>query len=231
MEPLILVVDDELELAELLRDYFEREHCRVSISVDGKEALEMFRQQKPQLVVLDVMLPSLDGMEVCRAMRAESNVPIIMLSAKKAEVDKILGLGLGADDYVSKPFSPGEVVARVKAQLRRSAMASERDDTGILRFGDLEIDCKGYMARLAGKTVAFSAKEFEVLRFFAQHPSQALSREQIFENVWGYGEYGDLNTVTVHVKKIREKIEAEPSSPQYIKTVWGVGYRFDGGAK
>lgn len=228
----IMVVDDELELAELIKDYLEEEKYSVIISTDGKEAIELFRLHRPQLVVLDIMLPGLDGMEVCRTLRSESNVPIIMLSAKKAEVDKIISLGLGADDYVVKPFSPGEVVARVKAQLRRYNMLSHSDNQKeLLKFGELEIDQKGYTVRISGSPIDFSAKEFEVLRFFALHPEQVLTREQVFENVWGFSEFGDLNTVTVHIKKIREKIESDLSNPQYIKTVWGVGYRFDGGKK
>jgi len=223
--------DDELELAELIKDYLEEEKYSVIISTDGKEAIELFRLHQPQLVVLDIMLPGLDGMEVCRTLRSESNVPIIMLSAKKTEVDKILGLGLGADDYVVKPFSPSEVVARVKAQLRRYNMLSPSDHKDLLGFGELEIDMKGYMVRNNGISIEFSAKEFEVLRFLALHAGQVLTREQVFENVWGYNEFGDLNTVTVHIKKIREKIESDLSNPQYIKTVWGVGYRFDGGKK
>lgn len=228
----IMVVDDELELAELIKDYLEEEKYSVVISTNGKEAIELFRLHQPQLVVLDIMLPGLDGMEVCRTLRSESNVPIIMLSAKKAEVDKILGLGLGADDYVVKPFSPGEVIARVKAQLRRYNMLSHSDNQKeFLRFGELEVDLKGYTVRLSGISIEFSAKEFEVLRFLVLHPGQVLTREQVFENVWGYNEFGDLNTVTVHIKKIREKIESDLSNPQYIKTVWGVGYRFDGGER
>lgn len=225
----IMVVDDEPELAELIKDYLEEEKYSVIICYDGKEAVEQFRLHQPHLVVLDIMLPNLDGMEVCRIIRSESIIPIIMLSAKKAEVDKILGLGLGADDYVVKPFSPGEVVARVKAQLRRCMLLTPpSEQKQILIHGDLEIDPKAYTVKLRDVIVEFSAKEFEVLRFFATHPGQVLTREQLFENVWGYNEYGDLNTVTVHIKKIREKIENNPSSPQYIKTVWGVGYRFDG---
>lgn len=228
----IMVVDDELELAELIKDYLEEERYSVIISTDGREAVEMFRAYQPELVVLDIMLPGLDGMEVCRTIRSESNVPIIMLSAKKTDVDKILGLGLGADDYVVKPFSPGEVVARVKAQLRRYNMLSSADvPKEILRFGELELDLKGYTVTRNGKQTEFSAKEFELLRLFALHPGQVLTREQIFENVWGFNSIGDLNTVTVHIKKVREKIEKDLSAPQYIKTVWGVGYRFDGGKK
>jgi DNA-binding response OmpR family regulator len=154
-----------------------------------------------------------------------------MLSAKKSDVDKILGLGLGADDYVVKPFSPGEVVARVKAQLRRHTLLSrEEPSKDVLRFGELEIDLKGYVVSLNGKMIDMTVKEFEVLRLLSLHPGQVLTREQIFENVWGFGGFGDLNTVTVHIKKVREKIERDPASPKYIKTVWGVGYRFDRGA-
>lgn len=226
----IMVVDDELELAELIKDYLEEERYNVLISADGKEAIEMFRTHQPNLVVLDIMLPGVDGMEVCRTIRSESRVPIIMLSAKKTDVDKILSLGLGADDYVVKPFSPGEVVARIKAQLRRYNMLSSDDEPkDRLRWDKMEIDLKGYTVTMNGKPIEFSAKEFEVLRLFALHPGQVLTREQIFENIWGFNRFGDLNTVTVHIKKVRKKIEINPSNPQYIKTVWGVGYRFDGG--
>ena len=228
----IMVVDDELEIAELIKDYLEEEQYEVIIANDGKEALDLFRQHQLQLIVLDIMLPGLSGLEVCRIIRAESSVPIIMLSAKKEEVDKILGLGLGADDYIVKPFSPKEVVARIKAQLRRSYLLSlPANKPDVLKYDNLEIDLKAYDVRLYHKPVEFTAKEFEVLRFFSLHPNQVLTREQIFEGVWGFNEYGDLNTVTVHIKKLREKIEADPSNPRYIKTVWGVGYKFDEGQK
>lgn len=228
----IMVVDDELEIAELIKDYLEAEQYDVIISTDGKECLKLFREYQPQLIVLDIMLPGLDGMEVCRTIRAESSIPIIMLSAKKAEVDKILGLGLGADDYVVKPFSPGEVVARVKAQLRRYNQLSAPADKGDIRtFQNLEIDLKAYTVKLTGKYVDFTTKEFEMLRFLVLHANQVLTRQQIYENVWGVNEYGDLNTVTIHIKKIREKIEADISTPQFIKTVWGVGYKFGGSEK
>ena len=228
----ILIVDDEKEIAELLKDYLEEEQYDVIMCSDGEQAVDIFRKTQPQLIILDIMLPKLNGMEVCRIIRSESSVPIIMLSAKKSEVDKILGLGLGADDYVVKPFSPGEVVARVKAQLRRyNQLMQPPEKQDILKYGGLELNLKAYEVALKGKCINLSAKEFEVLSFFALHPNQVLTREQIFENVWGYEEYGDMNTVTVHIKKIREKLEEEPSNPQYIKTVWGVGYKFDGGKK
>ena len=226
----VMVVDDDPEIAELIRDYLEAERFEVILSFDGKDCLRLFREYRPQLVVLDVMLPGLDGMEVCRTIRAESNIPIIMLSAKKSEVDKILGLGLGADDYVVKPFSPGEVVARVKAQLRRYRHLSapeSRADT--LAFRDLEIDLKAYTVRRRGRIVPLTTREFEVLRFMALHPNQVLTRQQIYDNVWGVNEYGDLGTVTIHIKKIREKIEDDASNPRFITTVWGVGYKFEGG--
>lgn len=228
----IMVVDDELEIAELIKDYLEAEQYDVIISTDGKECLKLFRAYQPQLIVLDIMLPGLDGMEVCRTIRAESAIPVIMLSAKKTEIDKILGLGLGADDYVVKPFSPGEVVARVKAQLRRYNQLSAPADKGDIRtFQNLEIDLKAYTVKLNGNDVDFTAKEFEALRFLVLHPNQVLTRQQIYENVWGVNEYGDLNTVTIHIKKIREKIEGDISAPKFIKTVRGVGYKFGGNGK
>ncbi len=228
----VMVVDDELEIAELIRDYLEAEQYDVIISTDGKECLKLFKEYQPQLIVLDIMLPSLDGMEVCRIIRAESTIPIIMLSAKKTEVDKILGLGLGADDYVVKPFSPGEVVARVKAQLRRyNHLSTPMHEGDIVSFQNLVIDLKAYSVKLNGNYVDFTAKEFEVLRFLALHPNQVLTRQQIYENVWGVNEYGDLNTVTIHIKKIREKIEDDIATPEFIETVRGVGYKFGGNRK
>lgn len=228
----IMVVDDELEIAELIKDYLEEEQYDVIISTDGKECIKLFREYQPQLIVLDIMLPGLDGMEVCRTIRAESSIPIIMLSAKKTEVDKILGLGLGADDYVVKPFSPGEVVARVKAQLRRyNQFSVPADKSDVLSFQNLKINLQAYSVELNDKYVDFTTKEFEVLRFLALHANQVLTRQQIYENVWGFNEYGDLNTVTIHIKKIREKIEDDISVPQFIKTIWGVGYKFGGSGK
>lgn len=226
----ILIVEDEQEIAELLKDYLEIERYEVIISRDGEEALQHFRQFHPKLVILDIMLPKLDGMEVCRSIRAESDVPIIMLSAKKRDSDKILGLGLGADDYVVKPFSPSEIVARVKAQFRRfHGLTTPAKLPNLIVYPGLELDLGAYEVRVRNKTVHFSAKEFEVLRFLAVHPNQVFTRGQIFDSAWGNNEYGDLNTVTVHVKKIREKIELDPARPQYILTVRGIGYKFHGG--
>ncbi|WP_432408752.1 response regulator [Wukongibacter sp. M2B1] len=231
LENRILVVDDEIEICELIRDYLRREGFEVILAHDGKQALEYYRQHSPLLMILDVMLPKLDGMEVCRIVRAESSIPIIMLSAKKSDIDKILGLGLGADDYISKPFSTRELVARVKANIRRYTMLSSNKDSNdhLLRYGSLKIDKKGYNVYIDGENVDLAAKEFEVLLLLALHPHQVFTREKIFERIWGYNEFGDISTITVHIRKIREKIEKNPSSPKYIRTVWGVGYKFTGG--
>ncbi|MCM3492095.1 response regulator transcription factor [Paenibacillus lactis] len=228
----IMIVEDEKEIADLLKDYLVEEHFEVIVASDGLEAVRLFRETRPQLMILDIMLPHLNGIEVCRTIRSESSIPIIMLSAKKSDVDKILGLGIGADDYVVKPFSPGEVIARVRAQLRRvNQLSSPMPPSDIIRHKDLELNLKAYEVSVRNQPVQCSAKEFEVLRFLVLHPNQVLTREQIFQNVWGFEERGDLNTVTVHIKKIREKIERDPANPTLIKTVWGVGYKLDGGLR
>ncbi|MBB6672483.1 response regulator transcription factor [Cohnella nanjingensis] len=225
----ILVVEDEPEIAELLKDYLEAERYEAILCKDGEEALRTFRSSKPQLVILDIMLPRMDGFEVCRVLRSESDVPILMLSAKKRDTDKILGLGFGADDYVVKPFSPGEVIARVKAQLRRqSRLSVAGEQAERIEYPGLELNLRAYEVHVRNRLIHFSAREFEVLRFLASHPNRVMTREQIFGSVWGMDEFGDMNTVTVHVKKIREKIEIDPANPTYIKTVWGIGYKFDG---
>lgn len=195
--------------------------------------MNKFREYKPQLVILDIMLPKVDGMEVCRSIRTESRIPIIMLSAKNGDIDKILSLGLGADDYMTKPFSPAELIARAKAHLRRYTQFSENsyDKNEILDFGDLIINNSSYTVSYKGKNVVLAAKEFELLSFMAQNPYQVFTKEQLYEKIWGFNDYGDINTVTVHIRKIREKIEENPASPGYIKTVWGVGYKFEGALK
>jgi len=231
LEKKILVVDDEIEICELIRDYLQKEGFDVILAHNGEQGLNYYREYNPLLIILDVMLPKLDGMEICRIVRAESSIPIVMLSAKKSDVDKILGLGLGADDYISKPFSPRELVARVKAHIRRYTMLSSKNNLNdhLLKYDNLEIDKKGYNVYVDGKRIDLATKEFEVLLFLALHPHQVFTREQIFEKIWGYNEFGDISTITVHIRKIREKIEKNPSSPDFIKTVWGVGYKFTGG--
>lgn len=225
----VLIVDDEVELADIIGDYLEVEGFKISKAYDGKQALIKFKEFDPQLVILDIMLPHIDGMEVCRIIRAKSTVPVLMLSSKNNEIDKILGLGLGADDYITKPFSPGEVVARVKAQLRRyTQLSSQNVNAELIEYGDIVIDDKSYTVKIKNKPIELAVKEFEILSYMAKHPKQVFTREQLFNQIWGFGEYGDINTVTVHIRKIREKIEDNPSTPRYIKTVWGVGYKFDG---
>lgn len=223
----ILIVEDEPELAEILQDYLQAEGFTTCIASDGEDGLKKYLSFSPHLVILDIMMPKLDGMEVCRILRAQSSVPILFLSSKGGDIDKILGLGLGADDYITKPFSPGEVVARVKAQLRRFMRLSASTSQS-LSFGDLQIDISSHSVRLNNSRIELTAKEFELLVYLARHPHQVFSREQLFNQIWGYDDFGDINTVTVHIRRLREKIEADPSQPKLIQTVWGVGYRFSG---
>ncbi|MBT2642949.1 response regulator transcription factor [Bacillus sp. ISL-41] len=231
-EDLILIVEDEREIAELVRDYLEAEGFRSILAFDGLDGLNQFNEHQPAVAVLDVMLPKMDGIELCRRIRAESNIPIIIMSAKKSDTDKIIGLGIGADDYVTKPFSPGELVARIKAQLRRfKHLSVQKEPENVIRFPGLEINLKEYTVFSAGNQVELSAKEFQLLAFMASNKGQVFTKEQLLENVWGYQHVGDTNTITVYVRKLREKIELDPSEPQYIKTVWGIGYKFDGGSR
>lgn len=223
----VLIIEDTGELADILRDYLEAEGFRPLIAADGLSGLDLFQTRKPDLVILDLMLPDIDGLEICRRLRALSNIPILILSAKSSDVDKIIGLGLGADDYIGKPFSPGEVVARVKAQLRRYHRMSPEPETQLLCFGSLIIDEKSHVVSVAGKNVDLPAKAFALLSFLANNPRQVFSREQLYRQIWGIDDYADINTITVHIRKIREKIESDPNNPLYILTVWGVGYKFN----
>jgi DNA-binding response OmpR family regulator len=221
----ILVVDDEPIVTEVIERYLRREGYEVKVAADGPRGLELARAIAPDLVVLDVMLPKLDGLEVCRILRAEGNIPIILLTARGEESDRILGLGLGADDYVVKPFSPGELVARIKAVLRR-ARATPAADAGALRFGDLRIVPRQRVVEVSGKSVELTAKEFDLLHFLASNANQVFTREQLLDQVWDYEYVGDASTVTVHVRRLREKVESDPVRPRWVKTVWGVGYKF-----
>jgi DNA-binding response OmpR family regulator len=221
----ILIVDDEPIVTEVIERYLRREGYDVKLAADGPRGLELARSIAPDLVVLDVMLPKLDGLEVCRILRAEGNIPIILLTARGEESDRILGLGLGADDYVVKPFSPGELVARIKAVLRR-ARATPAADAGALRFGDLRIVPRQRLVEVSGKSVDLTAKEFDLLHFLASNANQVFTREQLLDQVWDYEYVGDASTVTVHVRRLREKVESDPVRPRWVKTVWGVGYKF-----
>lgn len=223
----ILVVDDDPTISEVVARYLEVEGYDVDVALDGADALARARAHYPDLVVLDLMLPQIDGLEVCRQLRAQGSVPIIMLTAKGEETDKLIGLSLGADDYMTKPFSPKELVARVKAVLRRGpSLVGHEGET--LRFQDLSISPKTRQVIARGQEVDLTAKEFDLLCFFAQHPLQVFSRGQLLNDVWDYSYAGDTSTVTVHIRRLREKIEADPARPRYILTVWGVGYKFDG---
>ncbi|MFA9559006.1 response regulator transcription factor [Evansella sp. AB-rgal1] len=227
----ILIIEDEKEIGELVRDYLLVHGYEVVLAQDGEEGLQEFTNRQPALVVLDVMLPKKSGIDVCREIRGVSHVPIIMMSAKKSETDKIIGLGIGADDYIAKPFSPGELVARMKAQLRRFhdfSVSKSVETEDMITEENLKIDAKGYNVTVSGRKVELSAKEFQLLYFMAKNKGQVFSKEQLFDRIWGYDSYGDMNAVTVYIRKIREKIEETPSQPKFIVTVWGVGYKFVG---
>jgi two-component system response regulator ResD len=219
----VLVVDDEPTIGEVVSAYLERAGYETRVAADGLEAIAAVAERRPDLIVLDLMLPGLDGLEVMRRVRDRSTA-IILLTAKGEESDRVIGLRLGADDYVVKPFSPAELVARVDAVLRRvDTVASNQP---VLRFDALEVDPGARQARLAGEPVALTAREFELLLFLAQHAGQAFTREQLMDHVWQYAFYTDTSTVTVHIRRLRTKLERDPEAPRWIETVWGVGYRF-----
>lgn len=222
----ILIVEDDLQIQTLIRDYVNASGYVAITASDGEEAMAKFESEKPNLALLDIILPKIDGFELCRKFRNESNIPIIMLSSKKEDTDKVLALGLGVDDYIEKPFSPRVLVAKIQSQFRRVNQLSGTPVSDTIKIRDLEIDIKARTVKVRGSEIPFSVKEFEILHYMMVNKNQALSREKIFDEIWGYNEYGDINTVTVHVRKIREKIESNPSEPDYIETVWGIGYKF-----
>jgi two-component system alkaline phosphatase synthesis response regulator PhoP len=219
----ILVVDDEARIVKLVRDYLARAGFRVIDARDGEAALTLARLEQPDLIVLDLMLPEVDGLDVCRRLRRESGVPIIMLTARVEEADRIVGLELGADDYVTKPFSPGELVARVRATLRRAS--GEVGPATVVRAGEIELDTAALMATVAGEPVELTATEFQLLLAMARQPGRIFSREQLLEAMHGVAYDGYDRSVDSHVKNIRRKIETDPRQPRYIQTVYGVGYR------
>jgi DNA-binding response OmpR family regulator len=226
----ILVVDDDVNVSEVVERYLRREGFEVETVADGRLAVDRALAEPPDLVVLDLMLPGLDGLEVCRRLRALAPVPVIMLTARGDESDRVIGLELGADDYVAKPFSPKELVARIRAVLRRArGPLAPPPSTGPLVFddGDLRVDVAARQARLGGEIVPLTAREFELLVFLMRHPRQAFRREDLLQHVWGT-RYGDTSTITVHVRRLREKVEPDPANPTRIATVWGVGYRWEG---
>jgi two-component system response regulator ResD len=230
----ILVVDDEVIVLDVVERYLRRDGYTVRVARDGPGALALARGERPDLIILDVMLPGIDGLEVARRLRQESAVPIIMLTARGEETDKLLGLGLGADDYVTKPFSTKELVARVAAVLRRTGAAhpaapgiTATATAPALIVGALQIDVGGRTVRREGQTIDLTAREFNLLLYLARHPGHVFTRQQLLDQVWDFEFYGDPSTVTVHIRRLREKIERDPMHPQFLKTVWGVGYKFE----
>ena len=225
----VLVVDDEKLIVKGIRFSLEQEGMEVDCAYDGEEALEKAKEKEYDMILLDIMLPKLTGLEVCQQIREFSSVPIIMLTAKGEDMDKILGLEYGADDYITKPFNILEVKARIKAIMRRMRKEEAKESFGkTLVSGDLKLDCEGRRVFIAGKEINLTAKEFDVLELLAKNPNKVYSRENLLNLVWGYEYPGDVRTVDVHIRRLREKIEAVPSDPKYVHTKWGIGYYFQG---
>ena len=224
----ILIVDDDNNIAELIALYLTKECFETKIVNDGEEALREFASFHPDLIILDLMLPEVDGFDICRQVRQEKNTPIIMVSAKKDDIDKIRGLGLGADDYMTKPFSPSELVARVKAHMDRynRLIGSNVRKNDIVEIRGIKIDKTARRVWVNGEEKTFTSKEYDLLTFLAENPNRVFTKEELFREIWDMESVGDIATVTVHIKKIREKIEFNTAKPQYIETIWGVGYRF-----
>ncbi|NOU90110.1 response regulator [Paenibacillus sp. LMG 31460] len=236
MGSLVLVVDDETNIIDVCTVYLQREGYQVISAVSGDEAIRLWRLHNPHLIVLDLMMPGKNGWQVCEEIRNEQDVPIIMLTALGDEMDRLMGLTMGADDYLTKPFSPRELVLRAKAILRRQQRGQTEAVNGagavppahIMKFPGLELNVLHRSVRVNGKEIELTVKEFELLHLFAGHPEQVFSRNQLLSKVWDIDYYGDTTTVTVHIRRLREKIEPNPSQPRYIKTVWGIGYKFEG---
>ena len=224
----ILIVEDEEAIADLEKDYLELSGFEVEVANDGETGLKKALENDYDLFILDLMLPGVDGFEICRQVRDEKNTPIIMVSAKKDDIDKIRGLGLGADDYITKPFSPSELVARVKAHMARydRLVGSAVEENKVIDIRGLKIDTTARRVGVNGEEKPFTTKEFDLLTFLASHPNHVYTKDELFSEIWDMESIGDIATVTVHIKKIREKIEFDTSKPQYIETIWGVGYRF-----
>lgn len=224
----ILIIEDEEAIAELEKDYLELSDFEVDIENNGTKGLEVGLAKDYDLIVLDLMLPGTDGFEICKEIREKKNIPIIMVSAKKEDIDKIRGLGMGADDYMTKPFSPSELVARVKAHLARyeRLVSTQAPANDIIEIRGIKIDKTARRVWIDGTEKAFTGKEFDLLSFLAEHPNHVYTKDELFREIWDMDSIGDIATVTVHIKKIREKIEYDSANPQYIETIWGVGYRF-----
>lgn len=225
----ILIIEDDISIAELERDYLEINGFQVEMENSGDKGVTKAKGENYDLIILDLMLPKMDGFEICRQIRSVKNTPILMVSAKKEDIDKIRGLGLGADDYMTKPFSPSELVARVKAHISRYERLTEHTSNtkDQIEIRGLTIDKGSRRVYINGKEVLLTTKEFDLLIFLASNPNRVFKKEELFEKLWDLDSQGDISTVTVHIRKIREKIEKDPSNPQYIETIWGVGYRFE----
>ncbi len=224
----ILIIEDEESIAELEKDYLELSDFEVQVENDGRKGLDKALAEEFDLIVLDLMLPGMDGFEICKRIREKSDVPILMVSARKDDIDKIRGLGLGADDYMTKPFSPSELVARVKAHMARyqRLVGAAQPKNDIIEIRGLKIDKTARRVWVDGVEKPFTTKEFDLLTFLAENPNHVFSKDELFRRIWNMDSVGDIATVTVHIKKIREKVEYDTSNPQYIETIWGVGYRF-----
>lgn len=224
----ILIIEDEIEIAELEQDYLEIDGYEVEIETDGSVGLKKGLEEDFDLIILDLMLPSVSGFEICKRLREETDIPIIIVSARRDDIDKIRGLGLGADDYMTKPFSPSELVARVKAHLNRyeRLIGYGKKENDIVEVRGIRIDKTARRVFIDGKEKSFTTKEFDLLTFLAENPNHVFTKEELFTEIWDMESVGDIATVTVHIKKIREKVEKDTSNPQYIETIWGVGYRF-----
>ena len=225
----ILIVEDEEAIADLEKDYLELSEFQVDICNTGDKGLKAALEGDYNLIILDLMMPGMDGFEVCKQIRKEKNIPILMVSARKDDIDKIRGLGLGADDYMTKPFSPSELVARVKAHLARYERlvgTNQKPQNDIVEIRGIRIDKTARRVYVDGEEKIFTTKEFDLLTFLAENPNHVFTKEELFQKIWGLGPVGDIATVTVHIKKIREKIEKDSAKPQYVETIWGVGYRF-----
>ena len=224
----VLIVEDEEAIAEIEKDYLKLSGFEVTVKSDGESGLESAMGEDYDICILDVLLPGVDGFEICRQVREKKNIPIIMVSAKKEDIDKIRGLGVGADDYMTKPFSPSELVARVKAHLARyeRLVSSSKENNDVIEIRGIKIDKTARRVFVNGEEKVFTTKEFDLLTFLAEHPNHVYTKDELFKEIWDMDSIGDIATVTVHIKKIREKIEYDTSKPQYIETIWGVGYRF-----
>lgn len=229
MNERILVVDDEPKIVKLAQDYLEQAGFQVISAADGTTALAVARRERPDLIVLDLRLPGMDGIDVCRAVRRDSAVPIIMLTARDSETDRLIGLEIGADDYITKPFSPRELVARVRAVLRR--VQGDVQQTGLIRANDLEIDLNGHSVTRHGQAVHLTPSEFTLLTILAQHPGQVFSREQLLEQLYGIAYDGFARSIDAHIKNVRQKLEDDPSNPRYVLTIYGIGYKFSAEAE